>query len=233
MDSINFLPETQSSQHAIVASFDISGFSAFCDRHDAHASLNRYLSALFSDLTKLFEPGFRDYVQGFEGTTEVPQPTLAKFTGDGAILVWVRPTGSDFTPEMCTSIVAGMRAFQKKVPVCIQRWETEWMLSNLPKEIRVGIATGPVQPLTTLDFFESPKVVDYVGYCINLAVRLQDHCPELGFLIHEPIKPKLRGLLKLEAHGMKGASREPVYVIDKDFQRYRLDNRRESILKFS
>jgi class 3 adenylate cyclase len=233
LDSISFLPDAQPAQHAIAASFDISGFSVFCKRHDAHASLSRYLSALFDDLAKMFQPGFRDYVPGFEGVTEVPKPTLAKFTGDGAILLWVRPSGLNFTPEMCTSIVAGMRAFQKQVPLCIQRWQSEWMLSNLPKTVRVGIATGPVQPLTTLDFFDSPKVIDYVGYCINLAVRLQDHCPEIGFLIHEPIQPKLSGLRKILAHGMKGALREPVYVIDKDFQRYKLENRRDSLLKFA
>jgi class 3 adenylate cyclase len=232
VDSISFLPETQQTQHAIAASFDISGFCSFCKRHDAHASLSRYLSALFEDLTKVFHPCFRDYVDGFEGTTEVPQPTLAKFTGDGAILLWVRPTGSNFTPEMCTSIVAGMMAFQKKMPSCIQRWESEWMLLNLPKAIRVGIATGPVQPLTTRTFFEQPKIVDYVGYCINLAVRLQDHCPEIGFLIHEPIHPKLNGLRKVHAHGMKGELKEPVYVIEKDFQQYSIDHRRDCLMKF-
>jgi hypothetical protein len=61
--------------------------------------------------------------------------------------------------------------------------------------------------------------VDYAGYCINLAVRLQDHCPAVGFIIHQPVNPKIDGLLAKEAVKMKGSMDEPVYIFEEDYKR--------------
>jgi hypothetical protein len=73
----------------------------------------------------------------------------------------------------------------------------------------------PLKAKSLAPEFDSP--VDYAGYCINLAVRLQDHCPEIGFIVHEPVLPKLDGLIKWVAHGMKGIRSEPVLVFATDF----------------
>jgi hypothetical protein len=54
---------------------------------------------------------------------------------------------------------------------------------------------------------------------INLAVRFQDHCPEIGFIVHAPLEPKIEQLVKLIAKGMKGTIEEPVFVFGDDYQR--------------
>src|SRR5205823_2067438 len=48
---------------------------------------------------------------------------------------------------------------------------------------------------------------------------LQNHCPEVGFLIHELVLPKIEGLIKLIAYGMKGTKDEPVLLFaDENFK---------------
>jgi hypothetical protein len=97
----------------------------------------------------------------------------------------------------------------------------------------LGIATGPVQPLQSSTNTLFPAVVDYAGYCINLAVRLQDHCPAIGFIVHQPLQPKLEGLVPLDAKRMKGSLDEPVYVFADDFQRYSNAAPKEAAAKFA
>ncbi len=65
--------------------------------------------------------------------------------------------------------------------------------------------------------FSSP--VDYVGYCINLAFRLQAHYRELGFLVSQAINPQIDGLQLVTAHNIKGSHEEEVLVFDDDRRR--------------
>jgi hypothetical protein len=115
---------------------------------------------------------------------------------------------------------------------CLTPWEVEWAINRLPQRARFGIATGYVCPLKAESFIlDSDEPVDYAGYCINLAVRLQDHCPEIGFIIHELVFPKLDGLVKWIAHGMKGARSEPVLVFaDENYPGIALDRFKSKFL---
>jgi hypothetical protein len=219
MNRIVFSPEPRPIRHAIAASFDMSGFSKFCLRPDAHGYLNRYLSNLFDSFDKAFEDGFRDFFKDTTKLVQVPRPDFAKYTGDGAILLWIRDSGEEFSNEFCTSVVGALRHFQLQLPGKVAEWERQWKVSNLPKSARFGIATGPVHPLSLPSVFGPGEVVDHAGYCVNLAVRLQDHCPEVGFIVHGPLHPQLKGMVTLEALKMKGTMDEPIYVFDDDYHR--------------
>jgi len=222
MNRISFSPGASPIRHAIAASFDMSGFSKFCQRHDAHAYLNRYLSHLFEAFDDAFEDGWRDFWKDTDELIQVPRPDFVKYTGDGAILLWVRNSGDEFSNEFCTSVVAALRNFQQQLPMKVSQWEIQWKALNFPKAARFGIATGPVHPLSTppgSTLLDPSEVVDHAGYCINLAVRLQDHCPEIGFIVHAPVQPQLKGMIQLEALKMKGSMDEPVFVFADDFQR--------------
>jgi class 3 adenylate cyclase len=233
MSTIAFLPDAPNVQHAIAASFDLSGFSLFCRRPDAHAYLNRFLSALFKDFDNSFKDGFRDFFKDTSKLIQVPRPDMAKYTGDGALLIWARNTGADFSADFCTNVVAALRLFQQSLPAKVAQWEREWRATDLPKAARFGIATGPVHPLTQGVTTFNAVAVDYAGYCINLAVRLQDHCPAVSFIIHQPLRPQIPGLIPLKALKMKGSLDEPVFVFAEDFDRFRANHRREARLKFA
>lgn len=222
MSKIQFSSKPTEVKHAIAASFDMCGFSKFCLGPTAHAYLNRYVAALFALFDNAFEDGWRDFFKHTTGMVQVPRPEFAKYTGDGALLLWVREKGEEFTNQFCTSAVSALRRFQQRLSEAISAWEGDWHTHSLPKNARFGIAIRPVHPLMApppLTLFQPTDTIDYAGYPINLAVRLQDHCPELGFLIHGPLHPKLDGLLQLNALKMKGTMDEPIYVFADDFQR--------------
>jgi class 3 adenylate cyclase len=222
MNRIVFSPDQEPIRHAIAASFDMSGFSKFCQRHDAHAYLNRYLSHLFKAFDDAFEDGWRDFFKDAEKLVQVPRPDFVKYTGDGAIVLWVRDSGEEFSNDFCTSVVAALRNFQTQLPGKVSQWEMQWKALNFPRLARFGIATGPVHPLSTRRgsvLLDTGEVVDHAGYCINLAVRLQDHCPDVGFIVHAPVQPQLKGMVQLKALKMKGSMDEPVFVFESDYQR--------------
>src|SRR6266571_431312 len=125
-------------------------------------------------------------------------------------MIWLLPDDLQRCHQCSTAVVRSMRMLQCHLAKIIPQWGVEWQAQNLPHRARFGIATGFVRPLRerSVTLFDG-AVRDYVGYCINLAVRLQNHCPEIGFLVHEPILPKMEGLMKWIAHGMKGARSEP------------------------
>lgn len=233
MSSLSFKPKTLPVRHAIAASFDLSGFSAFCRRPGTHAYLTKYISQLFNLFDQVFKDGIRDLFKDISRLVQVPRPDFIKYTGDGALILWVRDRGEDFTQDLCTSVVLALRHFQQSLPQHVEAWEKEWRTTNLPRAARIGVAIGPVQPL----IYDDASIItnyDYAGYPINLAVRLQDHCPTVGFLIHKPLHPQADGMITMEAVGMKGTLDEPVYLFYSDYLRLQnqMDKQRKTVSKW-
>jgi len=218
MATIEFGTGSSTGKRAVVVSFDLCGFSTFCKHPEAHAILPKFISAVFKELDSVLIGRVQQFIDGIDPKHGLaPAPSFIKYTGDGAILIWFPPEDADSRQTYCTAIIAAMRRFQKRLAEIIPKWEIEWQIDHLPQPARFGIAAGLVYPLHGPEFaFQEGEAIDYAGYCINLAVRLQDHCPEIGFIIHELVFPKLDGLLKYIAHGMKGALSEPVLVFVSD-----------------
>lgn len=218
MAKIQFSTGSTGSKRAIVASFDLCGFSTFCKHPEAHAILPNFISGVFDELDSVLIGAVQEFFEGVDPLKGLAaQPNFIKYTGDGAIMIWFPPEDEKERQIYCSAIVAAMKRFQKRLSEIIPAWEVKWQIDHLPQSARFGIASGLVYPLHGPGFgFHGGEVIDYAGYCINLAVRLQDHCPEIGFLIHELVFPKLDGLIKYFAHGMKGALSEPVLVFVSD-----------------
>ena len=201
--------------YAIAASFDISGFTAFCRRPDANRYLPLYLDNVFKEFKAAFDGGFWQSLQDKDGFEFVPWPAYRKYTGDGAVMLWLREDEDGFRNELSTSVVGTLRFFQKELPAKVSLWEEEWRIPELPKRVRCGISRGPVY---RVDFEDSRgRSFDYVGHTINLAIRLQDHCPSVGFIVHRSLAPNLPGLLQAKTKNMKGCSDESVYLFQDDF----------------
>jgi class 3 adenylate cyclase len=221
MARIQFSPEKSDGVEAVVVSFDLCGFSDFCNQADAYYLLPKFIAALFGEVDNFFLHWIDANLLGkqFEGDKLSP-PDFMKYTGDGALMIWFLPEDVKRRQMYCTAIVQAMRKLQQRFSEIIPKWEIEWQTHLLPNRARFGIAIGLVYPLrekSDAKFFEGP-VIDYAGYCINLAVRLQNHCPEVGFIIHEPILPKIEMLSKWIAHGMKGTRSEPVLIFADDME---------------
>lgn len=225
MATIQFGTGSCTGKRAIVVSFDLCGFSTFCKHPEAHAILPKFISAVFGELDSFLVGAFQEFMMGLNPQeVQAPAPAFIKYTGDGAIMIWFPPEDAEKRQIYCTAIVAAMRAFRQRLNEMTPKWEIEWQIDRLPQPARFGIAAGLVYPLSGPGFgFQDGEVIDYAGYCINLAVRLQDHCPEVGFIIHELVFPKLEGLMKYIAHGMKGALTEPVLMFASDMPPMTLD----------
>src|ERR1043166_7832040 len=200
MNLIKFSPDPSKAQFAIVVSFDLSAFSDFCNRDDAHLVLPKFLSRLFDQLNGLLLQGWEaalknigDLFRTASERDKVVRPEYIKFTGDGALMVWLPGSDGRFSEEFRSTLVMAMRNLQSRIRSTVPEWEKEWGLSGLPNKTRFGIAAGHIYGLSepssySLTYLEETPV-EYVGYFVNLAVRLQDHCKDLGFLVHESVHP--------------------------------------------
>ena len=132
-------------------------------------------------------------------------------------MFWIRDRQEDFSQEFCNLVVQTMREFQTKLAGEVPGCEKKWRVHKLPKRVRIGIATGVVYALRPPHAFTSlTDPNDYVGYCVNLAVRLQGHCSDLGFLVHGDLHPELPDMDAYAAVKMKGTQTEPVVLFRED-----------------
>lgn len=160
-------PKSNRSFDALVATFDLKGFTPFCEQHDAHLTvipfLNDFLSWLFSDLKILLEKEIK--IEGYK-LLWARLPTWEKFTGDGIILLWdVSDVDPQYqgNPEIGNIIVRLQQLCGnyrlKFLPKLPRYWE------HVPQKLRCGVARGHVFPVG--------NGTDFVGGCINLSCRLQ------------------------------------------------------------
>ncbi len=225
MPSLEFSGHKATLHRAIVVSLDLEGFSTFCNQSDPAVAITipKLIKRVFDCLNR--ELGCIDEAAAYglirpADNGKLHRPGFIKFTGDGALMIWLRDADEMFSLPFCNLVVRTMRDFQKKLGAKLPAWEREWEISKLPKRIRVGIATGAVYALRrphSFTYLTDP--VDYVGYCINLAVRLQSHCRELGFLVHGNLHGVLPGMVDATAVKLESTDDEPVSFFETDRQR--------------
>lgn len=222
MATLKFSAVESSPQNAIAVVFDLAGFSSFCNHADQHVHVPRFVSSVFELLDSYTENQvFFNLNRPNINKPKIMEPDFIKYTGDGALMIWLNGNLQPFSEEFRSLLVATFRKFQKEFELQVIEWERKWCTSNLPKSLRVGISTGFVFPLREPSITLFPNdgpVKDYAGYCINLAARLQSHFSKIGFVIHRNINPNLPGLLPFHALGMKGTTDEPVYLFEEDFK---------------
>jgi class 3 adenylate cyclase len=219
MATLKLAPDPSPAKKAIVVIFDVGEFSKFCNHPDRHSHVPRFLSGLFEKLDTLTISDF-DYAFSRPSMKEpkIVAPDFIKCTGDGALMLWTSDSETRFDQEFRDLLVATMRRFQQEFSTLVPTWEANWCMTELPRRIRFGITMGSVFPLHKAGWMFDGDILDYAGYCINLACRLQSHCREVGFVIQKCVAPKLPHLKCYSALGMKGAAEEPVWLFDSDFK---------------
>src|SRR4051812_19646630 len=157
MAKIHFDSDATDAKRALVVSFDLGGFSDFCNHADAYPIIPKFLSAVFDLLNSNFQGPVTTFVFDVEVQSgQAPEPHFTKFTGDGAIMIWFLPDGFDSRQAWCTAVVSAMRNFQQELSSAIPDWEMEWGVRKLPNKARLGLATGlvhPLRPRVTETFF--------------------------------------------------------------------------------
>jgi class 3 adenylate cyclase len=202
--------------------FDLEGFSKFFNQPDVHEYVPTYLNLVIDAVERCIFGG--PTVWTTEGDDVKPLgilPIHRKFLGDGMLYVW---SFSGLPPEECTMAIVSLcnrlwnlkRHFSKVNAHCTERVP----VADLPSRIRFGIGRGTIMELTR----DSASEREYIGFCINLASRLQEYCRALGFIASARVSLpdevlKTHGYRKVIATQLKGFPKEIVVVDSIEFQR--------------
>jgi len=202
---------------AIVVVFDLEGFSRFFAQPDVHLYAPDYLNVVFNAVQSIWsierpywlteeldQPIFR---------ADLREPTFAKFMGDGGFYIWTAPDPLEtITEGFKLSLLQMLWALKRRFWVVTKHARDVVPVPRLPERIRFGVTRGTVYGLRRAGI-EEP--VDYVGFAINLAARLQSYCREIGFVASARLMvqhAQKAAWHRVTATSIKGFTAEDVYV---------------------
>ena len=169
-ERVQFDTRASRPKHALVMIYDIEGFSAFFNQPDVQYYVPKFINRI-SNAISIIIYGGEDY-WGAKPSTMHPllRPVHEKFLGDGALYIWLPPTnerdfGSEFIPILCNRLWNLQNSFSRLRKKCSE----DIPIVELPKNVRFGLARGTVYELTN----RKTREREYIGFCINLASRLQ------------------------------------------------------------
>ncbi len=207
-------PEATERVRGIALVFDLQGFSAFFNQPWAKSSTPRYLDMVFSAVsTELF--GGRRFWGDKASVGHFPHPVHQKFMGDGMLYIWTPPAGQEkFPDDFVVELTRRLCGFKTQFPLINEACKGPIPYTfTLPEQIRFGVAGGLIYELARKDSDEK----EYMGFCINLASRLQGYCPGMSLILSAGLQlpeqaAKQFGLVPAVATDIKGFEEEDVLV---------------------
>lgn len=200
-------------EQAFVLVFDLESFSKFFSQPDVYYYVAKYLNKAFQAMDILIGGGDAFWLSGKnkdEPNKKIKtfrEPVHIKFMGDGALYIWTyKPEEEKEFRNSLIAFINNLWNFRIRFDAFIESCSDDVPVVDLPRNIRFGMASGSVYKLS----YEKSRDTEYIGYCINLASRLQLYCRDLGFIAsarisvdkaklekhkyHRVIAKKLRGL---------------------------------------
>jgi len=231
--TFRFTGEASLPKNALALIYDLEGFSRFFSQPDVQDYVPAFLNhvseavgiSLFHGTAYWIDNGTRFKPLGYRVVHE-------KFTGDGALYILLPPA------RQSDSSASTLRALCKRLGFLKQNFDAvankaleRVPVVEIPRRIRFGLSRGTVyelkQPNTTAR--------EYIGFCINLASRLQTYCRQLGFIasarlmIPDDVLDEY-GYRKTIATQIKGFPNELV-IVDSDEYRALPDEVRDDLFR--
>ncbi len=228
-----FQKRASRAQNGIALIFDLEGFSKFFGHPDVHEYVPTYLNII----TKAVENCLFGGTLPGDGQAMNPLkivPVHKKFLGDGMLYVWTPPSDTDrFPPNSIIVLVNRLWNLKNNFGKVNKSCADTVPIYELPSRIRFGLARGTVYELSAV----GSKEREYIGYCINLASRLQNYCPQLGFIASARLEIpesvlKENNYIRTVANKIKGFPKEIVVVDKKEYADLDDEVRSELFLKF-
>jgi class 3 adenylate cyclase len=207
-------------KEAVVAVFDLTGFTAFCNQVDSYLAiprfLNDFLEWFFRNIReKITEEDFGDRSAVWTGL-----PVMVKFLGDGLILLWdARKMSEEQICRLAGALYTVCQAYRAEFYPQIST-----AVNKPPSVLRCGVARGKV--------FGIGNDKEYVGHCINNASRLSHlgsltFCfPHRGFQVREHMPAEYRRIFAPKSVSIRGVGEnELVWVVKEEFDNLPLKNR--------
>lgn len=222
--TIQFEATASRPKQGLVVIYDLEGFSQFFNQPDVQDYVPKYLNRVNDAIGRTIYGGVQYWLPTELGPKAIHPalsalPAHEKFLGDGAMFIWLDQAestiSSRFVMDLCNQLWNLKDSFEGVVKAAYD----EMPVFDLPKRIRIGIAKGTVFELNR----RSTRHKEYIGFCINLASRLQKYCPELGFIASARIGLPQAALkenrwIRVVAKDIKGFPREIVIVDSEEYQ---------------
>jgi class 3 adenylate cyclase len=216
---MRFAATASHPKHAVALIYDLEGFSKFFNQPDVHEYVPRFLNHVSEALNRVFLGGEAYWDSRVSQMRPLLAPIHEKFLGDGMLYLWTPPPGQssfgeNFLPALCNRLWNLKLHFN----AVIKNAADDVPVLEVPDRIRFGIARGTIYELST----EAGRRKEYVGFCINLASRLQNYCPNLGFIASARVgipkaTLKKHGYVSVVATRIKGFPREIVNVEEREY----------------
>lgn len=166
-------------EKALIMLFDLEGFSKFFNQPDVNDYVPKYLNVIFDAVNLCIEGGdayWRLKSLRKNPYEPLPKPIHTKYLGDGAMYIW---RYSDLKKDEIIYLINRLWILANNFDKINLRATELVPVFDTPKRIRFGITAGSVYKLT----YPNSDSEEYIGYCINLASRLQSYCREIGFIV--------------------------------------------------
>ncbi len=215
-ETIQFDTRASRAKHALVMIYDIVGFSQFFNQPDVHEYVPRFLNHISKAISAIIYGGEKYWTSSPETYSPLQSPVHEKFLGDGGLYIWLSPDAKGFSTTFITKLCNRLWNAQNSFGNIRKKCAEGIPVYELPRGIRFGLARGTVYELTN----RKTRQREYIGYCINLASRLQNYCSELAFIasarteIPESVLNEYE-YIKIIATKLKGFPKE-IVIVDKD-----------------
>ncbi len=218
--TFQFTEKASLPKNAIALIFDLEGFTRFFNQPDVQAYVPVFLNHISKEFSAVLFGGKPTWADDDDKMLKL-KLTVAheKFMGDGGLYILLPPEGkTDFSVEhlslLCNRLWLLKNRFDKVVDAAWERVP----IAEVPRKIRFGLSRGTVYELQNA----ANAAPEYIGFCINLASRLQSYCRDLGFIASARLMiPQDRlersGYKKVVATKLKGFSNEIVIVDSAEF----------------
>lgn len=197
--------------------YDLEGFSGFFSQPDVQEYVPKFLNHVSGAISAIIFGG-EGYWEKRRYSPLLP-PAHEKFLGDGCLYIWTpQEDNPDFQPDFIRILCNRLWTLKIDFTKVLQRVADDVPVLEVPKKIRFGLARGTVYELKST----SGGGNEYIGFCINLASKLQHYCPELGFIASARVglpQAVLResGYTRVVATKLQGFSKEIVIVDSREF----------------
>jgi class 3 adenylate cyclase len=187
---LRFSEEAKGGFNALVVLCDLEGFTKMIsDFRDIEPYVPKFFNRLFNTFDINFRGG-RSFWSNNDSDVllgKLQDPIHVKFMGDGALYIWKRGSHDECLSDddmvyLISRIWIYQQNFDKIIRYCSENIPLNF--DKLPRRLRFGISAGQVYPLENVSENSSNlSIVEYFGYTINLASRLQNYCEGLSFIM--------------------------------------------------
>ena len=225
--TFNFTNKASHPKNAIALIYDLADFSQFFNQPDVQDYVPGFLNHVSEAIGICLFGGesYWDKAKKY-GSLKV-RVAHEKFTGDGALYILLPPSGSsDFGVVTLRWLCNRLWTLKNNFDTVISKSLEFVPVVEVPRSIRFGLSRGSVFELRK----PGTTVTEYIGFCINLASRLQSYCRDLGFIASARLmlpddELEEHGYIKVVATQIRGFTNELVVVDRSEYEAISDDTR--------